>query len=146
MRRGDVDAGMAAADLIVENTYKVPFIDHAYIEPEAGVAWVDEQGVINIQVCTQVVGALSQHRSCRGCAPKQDSHSWYVAGWWFWRQRRHHRRNLFGAADAGGRQTGQVGLYARRVLLRLIPSAIPLPLLIGSASKTMGALRRSRPS
>jgi CO/xanthine dehydrogenase Mo-binding subunit len=54
-RRGDVDRGMAEADLVVENTYRVGFQDHAYIEPEAGVAWVDEQGVINIYVCTQVV-------------------------------------------------------------------------------------------
>ena len=53
--KGDLEAGFAEADLIVENTFRVPFIDHAYIEPEAGVAWVDDQGVINIRVCTQVV-------------------------------------------------------------------------------------------
>ena len=53
--KGDVEAGMAVADVIVENTFRVPFVDHAYIEPEAGVAWVDERDVINIRVCTQVV-------------------------------------------------------------------------------------------
>ncbi|HEX9013226.1 MAG TPA: molybdopterin cofactor-binding domain-containing protein, partial [Anaerolineaceae bacterium] len=55
IRRGDVSAGMAAADVIVENTYSVPYQEHAYLEPEAGVGWVDERGVINIRVCTQVV-------------------------------------------------------------------------------------------
>ncbi|MFQ6099818.1 MAG: xanthine dehydrogenase family protein molybdopterin-binding subunit [Anaerolineae bacterium] len=55
IRKGDVEAGMAAADLIVENAFRMPFVEHAYLEPEAGVAWVDEQGVINIRVCTQVV-------------------------------------------------------------------------------------------
>ncbi len=55
INKGDLEAGIAAADLIVENTFTMPFIDHAYIEPEAGVAWVDERGVINIRVCTQVV-------------------------------------------------------------------------------------------
>ena len=55
IRKGDVEAGFAAADVIVENTFRVPFIDHAYIEPEAGVAWMDDQDVINIRVCTQVV-------------------------------------------------------------------------------------------
>jgi len=55
IRKGNAEAGLAAADLIVENTFRVPFIDHAYIEPEAGVAWVDDQQVINIRVCTQVV-------------------------------------------------------------------------------------------
>jgi len=55
IRKGDVDAGFAVADVIIENTFRVPFIDHAYIEPEAGVAWIDERDVINIRVCTQVV-------------------------------------------------------------------------------------------
>lgn len=55
IRKGDLDAGFDAADLIVENTYRVPFIEHAYLELESGVAWVDEQGVINIRVGTQVI-------------------------------------------------------------------------------------------
>ncbi|HEY3343997.1 MAG TPA: xanthine dehydrogenase family protein molybdopterin-binding subunit [Anaerolineaceae bacterium] len=55
IRKGDVKAGMAAADLIVENTYRLPYQEHAYLEPEAGVAWIDEKNVINIRVCTQVV-------------------------------------------------------------------------------------------
>ncbi len=55
IRKGDVQVGMSEADLVVENTFRVPFVEHAYLEPEAGLAWVDEQGVINIRVCTQVV-------------------------------------------------------------------------------------------
>ena len=55
IRKGDLDVGMAEADVIVENTFKMPFVEHAYLEPDGGVAWVDEQGVINIRVCTQVV-------------------------------------------------------------------------------------------
>ncbi len=55
IRKGDVEAGFAVADEIIENTFRVPFVDHAYLEPEAGVAWVDGRGVINIRVCTQVV-------------------------------------------------------------------------------------------
>ncbi len=55
IRKGDVEAGFAVADTIVENTFRVPFVDHVYLEPEAGVAWVDERNVINIRVCTQVV-------------------------------------------------------------------------------------------
>ncbi len=55
IRKGDVKAGFAVADVVVENTFRVPFIDHAYIEPESGVAWMDGQDVINIRVCTQVV-------------------------------------------------------------------------------------------
>ena len=55
IRKGDVEAGFAVADEIIENTFRVPFVDHAYLEPEAGVAWVDGRGGINIRVCTQVV-------------------------------------------------------------------------------------------
>ncbi len=55
VRRGNVQAGFEAADLIVENTFTVQFVDHAYLEPESGVAWVDDRGVVNIRVCTQVV-------------------------------------------------------------------------------------------
>ncbi|MBS3784918.1 MAG: xanthine dehydrogenase family protein, partial [Anaerolineae bacterium] len=55
VRNGDVEAGFAEADHIVENTFTMPFIDHAYLEPEAGVAWMDDQNIINIRVCTQVV-------------------------------------------------------------------------------------------
>lgn len=53
--KGDADAAMRDADVIVERTYKTQFIDHAYLEPEAGIAWVDENGVLTIRVSTQVV-------------------------------------------------------------------------------------------
>ncbi len=53
--KGDVDKGLADSDVIVENTYRVPFVDHAYMEPESGVAWMDENGVITIRVSTQVI-------------------------------------------------------------------------------------------
>lgn len=55
IRKGDVEAGFREADKIFENNFSVSYADHAYLEPEAGVAWVDEKGVINIRVCTQVV-------------------------------------------------------------------------------------------
>lgn len=55
MHKGDVDTGMKAADLIVENTFSVQFVDHAYLEPEAGVAWIDDKDVVVIRVCTQVI-------------------------------------------------------------------------------------------
>ena len=55
IHKGDLDAGLAEADLIVENTFRVPYQEHAYLEPEAGVAWIDERGVLNIRVSTQVI-------------------------------------------------------------------------------------------
>ncbi len=53
--RGDVDGAFARADLVIEGTYRTQFVDHAYLEPEAGVAWYDDDGVMNLRVATQVV-------------------------------------------------------------------------------------------
>jgi CO/xanthine dehydrogenase Mo-binding subunit len=55
IRKGDVIKGFSEADVIVENTYRVQPVDHAYIEPEAGVAWLDDDGVITIRASTQVI-------------------------------------------------------------------------------------------
>jgi CO/xanthine dehydrogenase Mo-binding subunit len=55
MVKGDVDAALAEADVIVDGTYRTQFVDHAYLEPESGMAWVDEDGVINIRTATQVI-------------------------------------------------------------------------------------------
>lgn len=53
--RGDVVAAFAAADVVVEGQYHTQHVDHAYLEPEAGVGWLDSDGVLNIRVATQVV-------------------------------------------------------------------------------------------
>ncbi|MFA5837248.1 MAG: xanthine dehydrogenase family protein molybdopterin-binding subunit [Bellilinea sp.] len=55
IRKGNVESGFEQADLIVENTFRIPYQEHAYLEPEAGVAWIDERGAITIRVSTQVI-------------------------------------------------------------------------------------------
>ncbi len=55
VRKGDADQALEGADFVVENTYHVPFGDHVYLEPESGVAWIDEDGVITIRASTQVI-------------------------------------------------------------------------------------------
>ncbi len=52
---GDVDAAFAGADVVIEGEYRTQFVDHAYLEPEAGVSWIDDDGVLNLRVATQVV-------------------------------------------------------------------------------------------
>ena len=50
--RGDVAAGLAEADIVVEGVFETGFVEHAYIEPEAGFARrVGDR--IEIQACTQ---------------------------------------------------------------------------------------------
>jgi xanthine dehydrogenase molybdenum-binding subunit len=38
VRHGDVEAGFAEADVIVERTYRTPMTEHAFLEPECSVA------------------------------------------------------------------------------------------------------------
>jgi nicotinate dehydrogenase large molybdopterin subunit len=48
IRVGDVDKGFAESDLVVEETFSTQQIEHAYLEPEAGLAYVDHDGVVTI--------------------------------------------------------------------------------------------------
>jgi CO/xanthine dehydrogenase Mo-binding subunit len=49
IRKGDVDEGFAKADVIVESEYHTPVQEHAYLQPEAGLAYIDENGLITIE-------------------------------------------------------------------------------------------------
>ena len=55
LRKGDSDAAFKEADVVIENWYRTPRHEHAHIEPEAGVAWVDDMGVINVRYASQVI-------------------------------------------------------------------------------------------
>jgi CO/xanthine dehydrogenase Mo-binding subunit len=46
--KGDVEAGFAEADLIVEGTYKTPVVHHAYLEPNSSLVWIDEEERIQV--------------------------------------------------------------------------------------------------
>src|SRR6185436_1263202 len=48
IRKGDVTAGFAKADVIVEGEYRTPVQEHAFLQPEAGLAYIDEEGRITI--------------------------------------------------------------------------------------------------
>ena len=48
IRVGDVDKGFAESDLVVEEVYSTQPIEHAYLEAEAGLAYVDHDGVVTI--------------------------------------------------------------------------------------------------
>jgi aldehyde oxidoreductase len=50
--RGDVESALARADYVVEGEYETGFVEHAYIEPEAGFAR-RVGDTIEVQACTQ---------------------------------------------------------------------------------------------
>lgn len=53
VRKGDVDRAIKETDVIVEGTYRTQRMDHVAMEPEAGLAYLDPSGVLNILVATQ---------------------------------------------------------------------------------------------
>lgn len=54
LEHGDIEQGFAAADLIVENTYYLPAVQHVHLEPHVSVSWLDEDGTLVIRSSTQV--------------------------------------------------------------------------------------------
>ena len=53
IRKGDIEAGWAAADVIVEGEYHTPVQEHAYLQPEAGLSYVDAEGRVTVVVAGQ---------------------------------------------------------------------------------------------
>lgn len=47
IRKGEVD--FSKADVIVEGEYATPYQEHAYLQPEAGLAYIDEEGRVTVK-------------------------------------------------------------------------------------------------
>ncbi len=52
VRRGDVETALAKAEHLAEAEIETGYVEHAYIEPEAGIAWM-EGDTLMIAACTQ---------------------------------------------------------------------------------------------
>jgi len=55
IRKGNVEAAWSECDVIVEGEYRTPFQEHAYLQPEAGVGYIDEEGRVTVVVAGQWV-------------------------------------------------------------------------------------------
>jgi CO/xanthine dehydrogenase Mo-binding subunit len=53
IRKGDAVAGLARAAVVVDQEYRTPAQEHAFLQPEAGVASIDEAGRVFVQVAGQ---------------------------------------------------------------------------------------------
>ena len=53
IRKGDLEAGFAQSDVIIEGEYRTPVQEHAYLQPEAGLAYIDEKGRVTVEVAGQ---------------------------------------------------------------------------------------------
>ena len=53
IRKGDVDEAFKQADVIVQGAYHTPFQEHAFLQPEAGLAYMDDEGRVTVQAAGQ---------------------------------------------------------------------------------------------
>ncbi len=53
IRHGDVDKAFENCDVIIEGEYRTPTQEHAYLQPEAGIAYLDSEGRITVVVAGQ---------------------------------------------------------------------------------------------
>ncbi len=53
IRYGEVEDAFTKCDVIVEGEYHTPVQEHAYLQPEAGIAYLDPQGRITVVVAGQ---------------------------------------------------------------------------------------------
>ena len=49
LRKGDVEKGFAEAEVIIERTYQVPFLEHAYLEPDVCMAIPQPDGTMLVE-------------------------------------------------------------------------------------------------
>jgi CO/xanthine dehydrogenase Mo-binding subunit len=53
IRRGDVQKAFDAADVIVEDDYFTPLTEHAFMQPEAGIGYIDDEGRVVVHSAGQ---------------------------------------------------------------------------------------------
>nr|WP_281420289.1 molybdopterin cofactor-binding domain-containing protein [Tissierella simiarum] len=53
LKKGNIEEGYSNSYVVVENTYKTHMVDHAFLQPEAGLAFVDKENILTVMVATQ---------------------------------------------------------------------------------------------
>jgi CO/xanthine dehydrogenase Mo-binding subunit len=53
IRKGDTQAAFAQSDIVIEGEYRTPAQEHAYLQPEAGLGYIDKEGRVTVEVAGQ---------------------------------------------------------------------------------------------
>jgi CO/xanthine dehydrogenase Mo-binding subunit len=53
IRKGDIARGFAEADVVLEDEFHTTWQEHAFLQPEAGIAYLDEQGRVVVETAGQ---------------------------------------------------------------------------------------------
>ena len=68
--RGDIGEGFAQSDFIVENTYTVPRVHQAFLEPHCCLVWIDDQERVQMWSPNKVPQGLKESMSEAFAIPK----------------------------------------------------------------------------
>ena len=49
LRKGDLETGFSEAEVVIQRTYQVPFLEHAYIEPDVTMAVPQKDGTMMVE-------------------------------------------------------------------------------------------------
>jgi CO/xanthine dehydrogenase Mo-binding subunit len=114
LRNGDLEEGFKQADVIVESVYNTPAQEHAYLQTEAGLAYIDEQGRVTI-VTTGQWGAKDRKQMAHAlCLPEEQVRVIYP---------------MTGGAF-GGREDISVQIIVALAALKLHQSGSPRPVKV----------------
>ncbi|HEX6292113.1 MAG TPA: xanthine dehydrogenase family protein molybdopterin-binding subunit [Herpetosiphonaceae bacterium] len=53
IRKGDAARALAEVDVVLDGEFSTSWQEHAFLQPEAGVAWIDEQGRVVVETAGQ---------------------------------------------------------------------------------------------
>jgi CO/xanthine dehydrogenase Mo-binding subunit len=53
IRKGDTEPALKQAEIIIEGEYRTPAQEHAYLQPEAGLGYIDNEGRVTVEVAGQ---------------------------------------------------------------------------------------------
>ena len=72
IRKGNVEEAFKNCAVIIEEEYKTSMVDHAFLQPEAGIAYVDEDGKIVVCAATQYPHFDQEEIAEALCLQKED--------------------------------------------------------------------------
>ncbi len=68
---GDIAKGFEKAAVLVEDEYSTPFLEHGYMEPEAGLGICDPDGGVTVWIGTQAPFTVREEIATNLCLPKE---------------------------------------------------------------------------
>ncbi len=111
IKRGNPEGAFRQADIIIDRSYTTSFVEHTYLEPDAGLAYWDADGLLTIYASTQKPSLRS--KGCRSSPGDRRKPRTDYSGRYRWRVRLQARLKRPGICGPGGlppQTTGQNGL------------------------------------